>query len=266
MFFFITFFLLSFFSPMKRKREEPSPPTSSSVSMAPLPRGIVHLPNAVSAVDLEGLLETAIQLGASSEGGFFHCNNERCKRMLMMNLGVRETGKGRYPQDIPEAWKVLARQISATASEQDPSIPLLEDPDVCVVNVYTPKSRLSMHEDVYSRKNRGIPVVSISLGLSADFSYKRSWAKKHPKRNLLLHNGDALVFGGKSRGIVHSVHRIYQCSDRAPPSILSCIASQPAKLSKMMAILRRLPAGWEQDQQQEKVVFPIRLNLNFRKR
>lgn len=47
------------------------------------------------------------------------------------------------------------------------------------------------------------PIVSLSLGNSAEFKYKNHW--KDTEKKILLQSGDVLIFGGKSRYIIHSV-------------------------------------------------------------
>merc|ERR1711976_1005195 len=57
------------------------------------------------------------------------------------------------------------------------------------------------------RLGKGRPVVSFSLGDSCDFRWKNF---NHEEDNVIrLDSGDVLVFGGKSRGILHSVTKIH---------------------------------------------------------
>ena len=142
-----------------------------------------------------------------------------------MHLGRRVDGKGgSHALAIPPELAELARRVAAAASAADASLPDLE-PNVCVINLYTAgskvfcqlplrivlssqnpdfcvTSKLGEHADVLTRSDAGVPVVSVSLGLSCDFEFRRGYGKKKPKRSLVLHSGDALVFGGRSRSIL----------------------------------------------------------------
>jgi len=64
---------------------------------------------------------------------------------------------------------------------------------------------------------KGLPVVSFSIGDSAEFLYgdQRDIVKAE---KVLLESGDVLIFGGKSRHIFHGVPSIVQ--DSAPKTLL----------------------------------------------
>jgi alkylated DNA repair dioxygenase AlkB len=181
-----------------------------------LPKGVVHLPAFVPPGEQLGLVVRALELGARPQGrGFFLCDNERTKRMKMMNLGKRTEGPGLNEGGaVPGEWSALAQRAAAVARRLEPSLPAMT-PDVCVVNVYTAQSKLSPHVDVLTRRDRGAPIVSVSLGLACDFVLQRGWGKKHKAHTLRLGSGDALVFGGGARDILHSVPRVY--SESATP-------------------------------------------------
>ena len=58
-----------------------------------------------------------------------------------------------------------------------------------------------------SRTNQAPPIVSFTVGLSAEFAYKRSFEEeKH--QTVRLNSGDVLLFGGPARMIVHSVTQV----------------------------------------------------------
>ena len=63
---------------------------------------------------------------------------------------------------------------------------------------------------------QGLPVVSFSIGDSADFLYgdERDVDKA---QKLVLESGDVLIFGGKSRNVFHGVTAIHP---RTAPSLL----------------------------------------------
>lgn len=74
----------------------------------------------------------------------------------------------------------------------------------------------------------GLPVVSISIGDSADFLYgdQRDIAKAE---SVILESGDVLIFGGPSRHIFHSVTSILP--DSAPRSLLEATSLRPGRLN-----------------------------------
>jgi alkylated DNA repair protein (DNA oxidative demethylase) len=77
------------------------------------------------------------------------------------------------------------------------------EPDACLVNRYAPGSRLSLHQD-RDERDRGAPIVSVSLGLPATFLFGGAKRSDRPQRVLLRH-GDVVVWGGPSRLAYHGV-------------------------------------------------------------
>lgn len=76
-------------------------------------------------------------------------------------------------------------------------------PDVCLVNRYEPRARLSLHRD-QDEKDFSHPIVSVSLGVSATFLFGGLKRKDRPERILLQH-GDVVVWGGPDRLRYHGV-------------------------------------------------------------
>lgn len=74
----------------------------------------------------------------------------------------------------------------------------------------------------------GLPVVSISIGDSADFLYgdTRDIGKAD---NVVLESGDVLIFGGRSRHIFHGVTSIIPNS--APDNLLQETRLRPGRLN-----------------------------------
>lgn len=104
-------------------------------------------------------------------------------------------------------------------------------PDICIVNFYTTTGRLGLHQDRdESRESlaKGLPVVSISVGDSAEFLYgdDRDISKAE---KLVLESGDVLIFGGQSRHIFHGVDSIIPGS--APESLLKETPLLPGRLN-----------------------------------
>jgi alkylated DNA repair protein (DNA oxidative demethylase) len=76
-------------------------------------------------------------------------------------------------------------------------------PDVCLVNEYLPGARLSLHQD-RDERDFSQPIVSLSLGMSADFALG-GLGRRDPVRRLTLRHGDLLVWGGPARLRFHGV-------------------------------------------------------------
>jgi alkylated DNA repair protein (DNA oxidative demethylase) len=80
------------------------------------------------------------------------------------------------------------------------------DWDIMIANHYKVSNKLGMHADNSESSAAleiGHPVVSISIGASCIFKIG------DPVHNVLLHNGDVLVFGGPARLDKHGVAKVY---------------------------------------------------------
>jgi DNA alkylation damage repair protein AlkB len=83
-------------------------------------------------------------------------------------------------------------------------------PDLCIVNWYSPESRMGLHQDKdesHESLAAGVPVISLSIGDSARFLFG-GLKRKDPVEKILLESGDVFVFGGQSRLRYHGVTRI----------------------------------------------------------
>ena len=76
-------------------------------------------------------------------------------------------------------------------------------PDACLVNRYTPGTRLSLHQDK-DELDYAAPIVSVSLGLPATFLFGGMARSDKPRRFRLVH-GDVVVWGGPNRLAYHGV-------------------------------------------------------------
>jgi DNA oxidative demethylase len=79
-------------------------------------------------------------------------------------------------------------------------------PDACLVNRYVPGSRLTAHRDA-DEHNFAQPIVSVSLGLPANFAFY-GLTRGGKGRGVALGDGDVLVWGGPSRLVYHAVRPI----------------------------------------------------------
>jgi alkylated DNA repair protein (DNA oxidative demethylase) len=83
-------------------------------------------------------------------------------------------------------------------------------PGVCIMNFYTPDSRMGVHQDKDESPAsiaRGAPIVSVSHGDAARFVVG-GVTRREPTRPLMLRSGDVVVMGGPSRLRFHGVTRI----------------------------------------------------------
>ena len=98
---------------------------------------------------------------------------------------------------IPEPLRRLA--ASAGAATGYPGF----EPDACLINLYEPGTRLSLHRDENER-DLTAPIVSVSLGLPAIFLFGGNRRSDRPRR-ILLESGDVVVWGGSDRLVYHGV-------------------------------------------------------------
>lgn len=105
--------------------------------------------------------------------------------------------------------------------------------EAAIINYYkSDKSTMGGHVDD-SEDAMDRPLVSISLGESALFLITPT--RKETPLALMVHSGDVIVMGGKSRTCIHGVPRIFNRTfqpsldvDTCQPSIVDC--NNPAKL------------------------------------
>ena len=76
-------------------------------------------------------------------------------------------------------------------------------PDACLINLYEPGTRLSLHQDK-DEQDASAPIVSVSLGLPAIFLFGGEKRSTRPRRYPLEH-GDVVVWGGPARFNFHGV-------------------------------------------------------------
>jgi alkylated DNA repair protein (DNA oxidative demethylase) len=106
-----------------------------------------------------------------------------------------ETGKPWPP--MPAVFRDLAVRAAAEAGFAG------FVPDACLINLYEPGAKLSLHQDRNERV-REAPIVSVSLGLPATFLFG-GLKRTDPQRRLALQHGDVVVWGGPSRLAYHGV-------------------------------------------------------------
>ena len=91
-------------------------------------------------------------------------------------------------------------------------------PDACLVNRYSPGSRLTAHRDA-DEQNYAQPIVSVSLGLPASFAFY-GLTRGGKGRSVALADGDVLVWGGPARLVYHAVRPVKPGGTRSPATPL----------------------------------------------
>jgi len=76
-------------------------------------------------------------------------------------------------------------------------------PESCLVNLYEPGARLSLHQD-RDETDFTAPIVSVSLGLDAVFLFGGHRRSDRPRR-IRLEHGDVVVWGGPARLAFHGI-------------------------------------------------------------
>ena len=104
---------------------------------------------------------------------------------------------GRPWPELPVTFRTIAARAAAQAGFDNFA------PDACLINVYEPGARMSLHQDKNER-DFSAPIVSVSLGLPVVFLFGGMQRNDRPQRCRLEH-GDIAVWGGQSRLAYHGV-------------------------------------------------------------
>ena len=104
---------------------------------------------------------------------------------------------GRPWPELPVTFRTIAGRAAAQAGFDNFA------PDACLINVYEPGARMSLHQDKNER-DFSAPIVSVSLGLPVVFLFGGMQRNDRPQRCRLEH-GDIAVWGGQSRLAYHGV-------------------------------------------------------------
>ncbi|ESQ48573.1 hypothetical protein EUTSA_v10020706mg [Eutrema salsugineum] len=214
--------------------------------------GMVLLKNYLSINDQVMIVNKCRQLGLG-KGGFYQpgYRDGALLHLKMMCFGKNwdpETSQygetrpvdGSVPPKIPVEFnqfveKAIEESQSLVSSNSkktkgEDGIPFMS-PDICIANFYTSTGRLGLHQDKDESEEsirKGLPVVSFSIGDSAEFLYgdQRDTDKADM---VVLESGDVLLFGGKSRNVFHGVRSILK--DTAPKVLLDQTSLRPGRLN-----------------------------------
>ena len=108
-----------------------------------------------------------------------------------------DPGTGQLWPAIPDLFLDVASRAAACAGFEN------FVPDACLVNLYIPGTRLSLHQD-QDEQDASAPIVSVSLGLPAIFLFGGAKRNTRPRRYPLEH-GDVVVWGGPARFHFHGI-------------------------------------------------------------
>ncbi len=113
----------------------------------------------------------------------------------------------RYSKTCPLSgapWPAMPSVFAALATEAAAQLGFPDyAPDACLVNRYTPGTKLTAHRD-FDERDPLAPIVSVSLGLPATFLFGGP-RPGDPSRALRLVHGDVVVWGGPARHHYHAV-------------------------------------------------------------
>ncbi|KAG5523602.1 hypothetical protein RHGRI_035411 [Rhododendron griersonianum] len=214
--------------------------------------GMILLKSHIPIKDQIEIVNKCRDLGLSS-GGFYEPGyREGGKLQLKMmclgknwdpersEYGDQRPSDGAKPPLIPSEFCQLVKgaiQASHSFLREHHKVPIVEhvlptvSPTICIVNFYSESGRLGLHQDKDESReslNKGLPVVSLSIGESAEFLYNDHRDTESAKK-VKLESGDVLIFGGKSRHIFHGVTAIIPRT--APMTLLDETHMRPGRLN-----------------------------------
>eukprot|EP00252_Welwitschia_mirabilis_P000355 TRINITY_DN10381_c0_g1_i1.p1 TRINITY_DN10381_c0_g1~~TRINITY_DN10381_c0_g1_i1.p1 ORF type:complete len:430 (-),score=65.13 TRINITY_DN10381_c0_g1_i1:41-1330(-) len=213
--------------------------------------GMVLMKNWLTKEEQVKIVLTCRELGVGP-GGFYQPGyGDRSKlRLWMMCFGKHWDPETKTYQDIrpndnakppliPEDFLILVDKAIQEANDRLKSskqpnahkpLPHIH-PDLCLVNFYKESGRLGFHQDKdesNSSIQKGLPIVSFSIGDSAEFLYNTIRDEENAKK-VILESGDVLLFGGPSRLIFHGISRLLRHT--APYWLSSETKIRPGRLS-----------------------------------
>lgn len=234
----------------REKRKELEHSSNDDRPHMPRP-GMVLLKNFITPEDQRKILEKCRDIGLGPGGFYKPGYSDGAKLSLhMMCFGKEWDPEAKYDVKarsndgaksplIPDEFKKLVSEAIKASHVMikekgmkypEKAIPLME-PDICIANFYANTGKLGLHQDKdesdESIKN-GLPVVSFSIGDTAEFLYgdDRDVAKA---KKIELKSGDVLIFGGKSRLVFHGVPCIIPKT--APKFLVDEVNLRPGRLN-----------------------------------
>jgi alkylated DNA repair protein (DNA oxidative demethylase) len=183
---------------------------TDSVNVAP---GVVLFRGAVESA-AEALLSEIGQIVAVSPLRHVMTPMGKPMSVEMTNCGlvgwVSDRMGYRYESIDPitnQPWPIMPALFADTATEFA-SLAGYRDfvPDVCLINRYSPGSKMGLHQD-RDETDFSQPIVSMSVGLPITFKIGGQ-RRTDPTVSTELQHGDVLVFGGPARLAFHGVGKL----------------------------------------------------------
>lgn len=113
-----------------------------------------------------------------------------------------DPGSGRHWPGMPVTFLELAARAAEAAGYSG------FQPDACLINCYTPGTRLTLHQD-RNEHDAAAPIVSVSLGVPATFLWG-GLQRSDATRRYRLEHGDVAVWGGPSRFVFHGIAQLQE--------------------------------------------------------
>ncbi|KAH6831730.1 hypothetical protein C2S53_008473 [Perilla frutescens var. hirtella] len=213
--------------------------------------GMILLKGYLSLKDQVKLVKSCRDLGRGP-GGFYqpgYCDGAKL-HLKMMCLGKNwdpETSSygdkrpidqakpppipNEFQRLVKEAIQECHRYLESDKGANARNILPPMSPNICIINFYTRTGKLGLHQDKDESPEslwKGLPVVSFSLGDTAEFLFGDN-GDVDKAHKVELKSGDVLIFGGKSRHIFHGVSKIL--AETAPAVLLEETRLKPGRLN-----------------------------------
>ena len=210
-----------------------------------LGNGIVHIQNMIS-MEMQKRLARRVLLLGESPAGFYRPSFEgRQMHLSTFCLGhhwdtvshtytaVRSDSDGLPVLALPEDLMDLAAGIQHDLNQkrQEKMFPEML-PEACIVNHYTAEGSLGLHQDLdesSSSLDKGIPVISLSLGCSARFLFTMGPSETSETQSCVLKSGDIFIFGGPARRLHHGIAKVFPRT--TPKSLQADMEGRPGRLN-----------------------------------
>jgi DNA oxidative demethylase len=173
--------------------------------------GAYHLPDWLDAAEQSTLATACVEWG-KPPGGLRHVkvrNGEMSVQTMCLGWHWQPYRYTRICEDTDQsrvksfpAWLGdLGRRAVADACGLT-----TYDPDVALINWYSPMAKMGLHQDKDERSMA--PVVSFSIGDPCVFRFGNNDNRGRPWTDIELRTGDLFVFGGESRMAFHGVTKL----------------------------------------------------------
>ena len=170
--------------------------------------GIVILKDFLSKDEIDLFIDSAFTRGVKNKG-FYKTDSKEFNSTA--SRGRMYDAIDTYPH-YKTMLEVLEK-IGKASCEIDNSIPKVLPSTHLLCLCYSDNRGMGYHrDDGVNDGDENQPIISLSLGRSCLFSFRRG-KKKRDRLEIELDHGDVLVFGGPSRMLYHSVRKVLESKD-----------------------------------------------------